>query len=107
MIIRLVGVQNALYMLSTAKVFNAQQLVDIGFCVPEIIEDIEVMDWKMLHIQLKKLLILKFDRFWSYYITNSAEFVQILSKFGKLRLSFIKIRRNSAFFNFKIQNRNI
>jgi len=50
MIIRLVGAQNALYMLSTAKVFNAQQLVDIGFCVPEIIEDIEVMDY------LKKIL---------------------------------------------------
>jgi len=45
MIIRLVGAQNALYMLSTAKVFNAQQLVDIGFCVPEIIEDIEVKDY--------------------------------------------------------------
>jgi len=48
MIIRLVGAQNALYMLSTAKVFNAQQLVDIGFCVPEIIEDIE--DWATNHL---------------------------------------------------------
>ncbi|CAG5098774.1 Oidioi.mRNA.OKI2018_I69.XSR.g15964.t1.cds [Oikopleura dioica] len=43
-LVRLVGAQNALYMLSTAKVFNAQELVDIGFCVPEIIEDIEVKD---------------------------------------------------------------
>ena len=45
MLIRLVGVQNALYMLSTAKVFDAKQLVDIGFCVPEIIDDIEVKDY--------------------------------------------------------------
>jgi len=47
-LVRLVGAQNALYMLSTAKVFNAQQLVDIGFCVPEIIEDIE--DWTENHL---------------------------------------------------------
>jgi len=39
---RLVGLQNSLYMLSTGKVFEADELIKTGFCAPEVVKDIDV-----------------------------------------------------------------
>ena len=45
---RLVGGQTALYMLTTAKVFNTDELIGLGYCAPEIVGDIDI--WLDKHI---------------------------------------------------------
>jgi len=45
---RLVGPQTALYMLSTAKILSAEELIDFGFCAPEIVKDMDA--WLEEHL---------------------------------------------------------
>ena len=44
----MVGTQNALYMLATARVFEAEELIRMGFAAPEIVKDLDL--WLDRHI---------------------------------------------------------
>ena len=56
----LLGPQSALYMLLTAKPFDAEELINIRFCAPEIVNDIDLwLDKHVLSIPKPVLRVMK------------------------------------------------